>query len=391
MLYLPWSYTKAAPKGISGRTSYLQVRLAFHLYPQLIRAFCNRRRFGPPRALTRASAWPWIAHLVSGRPPATPRPLQTRVRSGSGCHSLSLATDGHSPVHSPIGTPSRGHPRSDSLEADGFRFSFTPLAGVLFTCPSRYSCTIGRLRYLALEGGPPSFPRDSTCPAVLTHPCRATPPSPTGLSPAPVARSSSVRLVVWLLTRCRRCHVDPGAVQPPPDIGRQTTQSDRFRLLPFRSPLLRESSLFLEVLRCFSSPTYLHTAYRFSGGSLGITPAGLPHSETLGSLSARNSPRRFVAWPRPSSASDAKASTVCSSRGRPRGPSSPAASRIIARDHQARRHNRERPPQSCLGQPTWSRHRAFPARPPPSPPAPADVSCHDAFASSPLVNVRRWS
>jgi hypothetical protein len=27
-----------------------------------------------------------------------------------------------------------------------------------------------------------------------------------------------------------------------------------FGLLPFRSPLLRESSLFLEVLRCFSSP-----------------------------------------------------------------------------------------------------------------------------------------
>src|SRR5690606_36092538 len=36
----------------------------------------------------------------------SPRPLQTRFRSGSGCPYLSLATNGHSPVHSPIGTPS---------------------------------------------------------------------------------------------------------------------------------------------------------------------------------------------------------------------------------------------------------------------------------------------
>lgn len=75
MLYLQCrSSTEAGPKAISGRTSYLQVRLAFHPYPQLIRAFCNRRRCGPPRALTRASPWPWVAHLVSGRPPATQQP-----------------------------------------------------------------------------------------------------------------------------------------------------------------------------------------------------------------------------------------------------------------------------------------------------------------------------
>ena len=41
---------KAAPKCISGRTSYLRVRLAFHPYPQVIPAFCNRHGFGPPRA-----------------------------------------------------------------------------------------------------------------------------------------------------------------------------------------------------------------------------------------------------------------------------------------------------------------------------------------------------
>ena len=98
---------KAAPQGISGRTSYLQVRLAFHLYPQLIRAFCNRRRCGPPRALTRASAWSWVAHLVSGRPRATQLArFRLAFAPAPGVHSLSLATHGHSPVHSPIGTPS---------------------------------------------------------------------------------------------------------------------------------------------------------------------------------------------------------------------------------------------------------------------------------------------
>ena len=44
----PQDYVEAAPKYISGRTSYLRVRLAFHPYPQLIPAFCTRHGFGPP-------------------------------------------------------------------------------------------------------------------------------------------------------------------------------------------------------------------------------------------------------------------------------------------------------------------------------------------------------
>src|SRR5690349_16164304 len=58
---------QAAPQGISGRTSYLRVRLAFHPYPQLIPRLCNARRFGPPVRVTGPSAWPWVAHAVSGR------------------------------------------------------------------------------------------------------------------------------------------------------------------------------------------------------------------------------------------------------------------------------------------------------------------------------------
>jgi len=41
VLYLLPAAPEAAPKGISGRTSYLRVRLAFHPYPQLIQAIFN--------------------------------------------------------------------------------------------------------------------------------------------------------------------------------------------------------------------------------------------------------------------------------------------------------------------------------------------------------------
>jgi len=66
VLYLRKETCKAIPKYISERTSYLQVCLAFHPYPQLIRAVFNLQRFGPPRHFTGASPWPWIDHLVSG-------------------------------------------------------------------------------------------------------------------------------------------------------------------------------------------------------------------------------------------------------------------------------------------------------------------------------------
>ena len=56
----------ASPQTISGRTSYLQVRLAFHPYPQLIQCFFNNNRFGPPHEFNHASPWPWIDHSVSG-------------------------------------------------------------------------------------------------------------------------------------------------------------------------------------------------------------------------------------------------------------------------------------------------------------------------------------
>ena len=84
VLYLRELLPEAALKGISGRTSYLQARLAFHCYPQLIQILFNEYWFGPPHGLTHASPWPWIDRLVSGLRHTTERPVQTRFRFGSG-------------------------------------------------------------------------------------------------------------------------------------------------------------------------------------------------------------------------------------------------------------------------------------------------------------------
>ena len=56
----------ASPKAISGRTSYLRVRLEFLRYPQVITDHCNGRVFGPPWGFTPTSTCSWIGHPVSG-------------------------------------------------------------------------------------------------------------------------------------------------------------------------------------------------------------------------------------------------------------------------------------------------------------------------------------
>ena len=131
----------AAPQCISGRTSYLRVRLAFHPYPQLIRDFCNSHRFGPSRPVTDASAWPWVAHTVSGLLLATsalftlgfPRAPAVAALTGPPKVTrrviLQKARDHRAP---------EGAYGSHCMDAIGFRLYFTPLAGVLFTVPSRY-------------------------------------------------------------------------------------------------------------------------------------------------------------------------------------------------------------------------------------------------------------
>ena len=66
VLYLRGSNFKARPKPISGRTSYIRVRLEFLRYPQVIRARFRVRRFGPPLHFTATSTCSRLDHSVSG-------------------------------------------------------------------------------------------------------------------------------------------------------------------------------------------------------------------------------------------------------------------------------------------------------------------------------------
>lgn len=69
--------------------------------------------------------------------------------------------------------------------------------------------------------------------------------------------------------------------------------------------------LFLRVLRCFTSPRSHQPAYTFSRRRHPMTGARFPHSEIPGSKSGCRLPEAYRRLPRPSSAPDAKASTVC--------------------------------------------------------------------------------
>ena len=89
-LYLQKSPHPAAPQCISGRTSYLHVRLAFHPYPQVIPQFCNTGGFEPRRLFTAASLCPWIAHVVSGPIIATAHSLSRTGPPSSDSVSLWL-------------------------------------------------------------------------------------------------------------------------------------------------------------------------------------------------------------------------------------------------------------------------------------------------------------
>ena len=199
MLYLRDPSRYASPKAISGRTSYLRDRLAFHPYPHLIGYFCNSNPFGPPTAVTPPSPWTWVAHQVSCLILATRRPIQTRFRFGSGCSCLNLAANINSPAHSPKGTRSRSVSRRTRLALPP---SVSERFQVLFHSPHRGSFQLSLtvlVRYrssgvFSLGEWSPLLPTGLACPVVLWYPATAFRVSCTGLSPSPVSLSSAVPL-----------------------------------------------------------------------------------------------------------------------------------------------------------------------------------------------------
>src|SRR3954466_10424685 len=91
----------------------------------------------------------------------------------------------------------RANPKVSSyrLLACGFRISFTPRTGVLFTCPSRYSSTIGHTGVFSLGGWSPQLRARFLVPGATQELCYASIlVSATGLSPSLALRSRRVHV-----------------------------------------------------------------------------------------------------------------------------------------------------------------------------------------------------
>ena len=194
----------------------------------------------------------------------------------------------------------------------GFRDSFIPLAGCFSPFPhGTRSLSVAR-EYLALEGGPPCFPQDFPCPVVLRlH--SSLPDSPVRYGALTLLRrrfpaTSRNREPVYL--EKRPIPGDAVRLQPRRVL---LPAPGRFGLVPFRSPLLRESrrqSYDQRVLISSPHGTEMFQFPRFppprlpcfSGGPRRLTAERLPHSGSDGSSLACSSPSTFRRSPRPSSA-----------------------------------------------------------------------------------------
>ena len=133
------------------------------------------------------------------------------------------------------------------------------------------------IEYLALRDGPRRFRPGFTCPTLLGYRIGELASSPTGLSPALVPLSRGLRL------DARSSHV----IRPHDPEGCPT----RFRLVPVRSPLLRESRLisFPPGTEMFQFPGSLR-AFR-DRRSLGSSPGLIAafHARIL--MTPRHPPR----------------------------------------------------------------------------------------------------
>ena len=124
----PVIFHNASPKAISGRTSYIRVRLEFLRYPQVIRQRFNGGRFGPPLPFTATSTCSWIGHPVSGLLLLTIRTFHARFPCGSVPSVLNLASNNNSPDRSTKSTTSHINVLCVLVNIR-FQVLFTPLPG----------------------------------------------------------------------------------------------------------------------------------------------------------------------------------------------------------------------------------------------------------------------
>ena len=155
-------------------------------------------------------------------------PIKTRFPFGSAPLVLNLASIRNSPDRSTKSTRSRLDALPQFVNT-GFQVLFHSPPGVLFTFPSQYSALSVTEEYLALGGGPPDFPQGSSCLVVLWVPLTPFRFRLRGFHP--LWPGFPTRLAAFRSLFAAR---NPGML------------ARRFRLFPFRSPLLWES-IFLSL------------------------------------------------------------------------------------------------------------------------------------------------
>jgi hypothetical protein len=126
------------------------------------------------------------------------------------------------------------------------------------------------------------------------------------------ARFHTLRLTPGLVTAAGSDTIRTRALRPRTGNACPLTPA-RFRLVPFRSPLLGESRLifFRRGTEMCQFPRLPSRTYVFSPGWRRITGAGFSHSEIHGSKVVQHLTVAYRSRPRPSSSPGAKASTVC--------------------------------------------------------------------------------
>jgi hypothetical protein len=177
--------------------------LAFHPYPQIIRAVFNPHRCGPPRGVTRASPCPWVDRPGFGSTPPYSLALLTGLAFARAPLATSLAAHGssNSPDHNAKGTQSAAS-RSEEHDQPPTACRHVvsgplslPTPGCFSPVPHGTRSLSVTRESLALEGGPPSFTPGLSCRALLRISTSHSPwVSATGLSPSRAPRPRGLRL-----------------------------------------------------------------------------------------------------------------------------------------------------------------------------------------------------
>ena len=151
---------------------------------------------------------------------------------------------------------------------------------MLFTFPSRYWFTIGLSRVFSLAGWSRRIHTGFLVPRATQDSATLHMASYTGLSPS--------------MERFSKRFYSPSFLRHRGPTTPTMPEHHRFGLFPVRSPLLGESLLFSlpAGTKMFQFPAF---ACRISGMT-GLQPAGLSHSEILGSKVICTSPGLFAAY-----------------------------------------------------------------------------------------------